>query len=115
MPTPTDKSTQVPSAHEARHADGAATTTTASGTSKQQTSSPGSDETQEKIRHWKEVALLVEGWGCEIRSGNHSFVEEWKKQITAKETVFHDKAQDRAGSTALVSTMILFDVSGRIC
>jgi len=112
MPTPPDRSTQVPSAHDLRHADGAATTTTAPATSKQQTSPPGSDETQEEIRHWKEVALLVEGWGCEIRSGNHSFVEEWKKQITAEETVFHDRAKDRAGSPALVSTMILFDVSG---
>jgi hypothetical protein len=106
MPTPTDKSTQVPSTHGSRSANDAATTIKATGTSKQQTSSPGTDGTQEEIRHWRKVALLTEGWGREIRSGDSSFVGEFKDQITAEETVFNNKAKKRPESGVAVRTMI---------
>lgn len=115
MPTPTDRSTQVPSTHESRNANDAAIAAKAAGTSKQQTSSPGFDRTQEELRHWEEVALLAEGWSLEIRSGAPSFIQQWKDQITAQQTIFNDKAKERPESVLPVRIVILTHVPERSC
>ena len=112
MQAPTDKPTQVLPTHESRNAHDAATGTKVPATSKLQTSSPGSDRTQEELRYWEEVALLTEGWDRAIRSGDRSLIREWKDLITAQETVFNDRAKERPESAMPVRTMIFTHAPG---
>jgi hypothetical protein len=118
MPTPTDKFTQAPSTRNSQHVDDDVTTNKAPSTSKEQSSHPASNGTQQTIARWKRVSLLAKGLSDELsreRSGHLSFADDWKQKMNEEVAAMDNKEKKRVESAMLVRIMLFIRATGRIC